>query len=90
MSFDFLFIFVRFTNTVRTNYVFTEKQKFREFIDRKLRNKENFNKWQDKYTEANADLREPKQLLREESRKTIEQLEREKEDNRQSAEKRSK
>ncbi|XP_031627764.1 WD repeat-containing protein 63 [Contarinia nasturtii] len=49
-----------------------DHDKFKEFINMELRRKEEFNKWQESLTEKNGDfLEETKQLLREESRRTL-------------------
>lgn len=39
-----------------------------------MRRKEQFSEWQHSYTEKNNDLNEPKELIREESRRTLELL----------------
>lgn len=47
-------------------------QKFKDFINTELKRKEQFIKWQEVLSEKNGDLEESKQLLREESRRTLE------------------
>lgn len=41
-------------------------------IENELWRKEQFSEWQHSYTEKNNDLTEPKELIREESRRTLE------------------
>lgn len=47
-------------------------QKFKTLIENELRRKERFGEWQQSYIETNNDLKEPKELIREESRRTLE------------------
>ena len=47
-------------------------QKFKALIENELRRKEQFNEWQQSYAEKNEHLTEPKELIREESRRTLE------------------
>lgn len=46
-------------------------QNFNQFIDGELKRKERFSEWQQSFNEKNEDLAEPKQLIREESRRTM-------------------
>lgn len=49
-----------------------DEQKFKDFIEHELNRKEKFSEWQQLYSEKNEDLEKAKQLIREESRKTLE------------------
>lgn len=49
-----------------------DEQKFKDFIESELNRKEKFSEWQQLYIEKNEDLEEAKQLIREESRRTLE------------------
>lgn len=48
------------------------QQKFKQFIENELKRKDEFSAWQQLYAEQNKHLLEPKQLLRDESRRTLE------------------
>lgn len=59
-------------NNETANNHFIDEQKFKDFIESELNRKEKFSEWQQLYIEKNEDVEEAKELMREESRRTLE------------------